>query len=40
MAGAVTIAAEMKPDQILLINLSGSGDKDVIVASELLGAES
>jgi tryptophan synthase beta chain len=36
---AVKLAAKMKPDQILVINLSGRGDKDVNVVAEKLGAK-
>ena len=31
------LAAEMRPDQIILINLSGRGDKDVQTVAELEG---
>ena len=34
---AINLAAKMKPDQILVINLSGRGDKDVNVVAEKLG---
>jgi len=34
---AIKLAAKMKPDQILVINLSGRGDKDVNVVAEKLG---
>ena len=34
---AVQLASKMKPDQILVINLSGRGDKDVNVVAEKLG---
>ena len=33
------IAADMKPDQTVLINLSGRGDKDMGTVFELLGDE-
>ena len=36
---AINLAAKMKPDQILVINLSGRGDKDVNVVAEKLGAK-
>jgi tryptophan synthase beta chain len=36
---AIKLAAKMKPDQILVINLSGRGDKDVNVVAEKLGAK-
>jgi len=32
VAGAVKLAPQMSPDQVLLVNLSGRGDKD---ASEI-----
>lgn len=35
---AINLAAKMKPDQVLVINLSGRGDKDVNVVAERLGA--
>jgi tryptophan synthase beta chain len=35
----VTLASRMKPDQILVINLSGRGDKDVNVVAEKLGVK-
>jgi len=31
------LAAEMRPDQIVLVNLSGRGDKDVHTVAELEG---
>jgi tryptophan synthase beta chain len=34
---AIKLAAKMKPEQILVINLSGRGDKDVNVVAEKLG---
>jgi tryptophan synthase beta chain len=33
------LAAEMRPDQTVLINLSGRGDKDVYSVAELEGIE-
>ena len=36
---AINLAARMKPDQILVINLSGRGDKDVNVVAGKLGAK-
>ena len=36
VAYAVTAAREMTPDQIVLVNLSGRGDKDVATVSEIL----
>jgi tryptophan synthase beta chain len=35
----VTLASRMSPDQILVINLSGRGDKDVNVVAEKLGVK-
>jgi tryptophan synthase beta chain len=29
----------MRPDQIILINLSGRGDKDIFSAAEAIGVE-
>jgi tryptophan synthase beta chain len=37
VAEVVRIAPEMKPDTLIVINLSGRGDKDVNQVSELLG---
>jgi len=37
IARAVRIAAEMDPDQTVVVNLSGRGDKDVRTAAEILG---
>ena len=36
---AISLASKMKPDQILVINLSGRGDKDVNVVAEQLGVK-
>ena len=36
VAHAIKVAPKMKPDQIILVNLSGRGDKDVAQAAELL----
>lgn len=36
---AINLATKMKPDQIIVINLSGRGDKDVNVVAEKLGAK-
>jgi len=36
---AVEAAKEMKKDGIVVINLSGRGDKDVFVVAEALGVE-
>lgn len=43
LAGALTISKQYSPEQIILINLSGRGDKDVATAAEyfqLIGEES
>ena len=37
VAGAVKLAAELGPGGILLINLSGRGDKDVETAAKWFG---
>ena len=39
VAHAIKIAPEMSPDQIMIVNLSGRGDKDVNTVAELLKAE-
>ena len=39
LAGAVEIAREMSPNQTLVLNLSGRGDKDVQEAERLLDAK-
>ena len=36
---AINLASKMKPDQIVVINLSGRGDKDVNVVAENLGVK-
>jgi tryptophan synthase beta chain len=36
---AIRLASKMRPDQILVINLSGRGDKDVNVVAERLGVK-
>lgn len=36
---AIRLASKMKPGQILVINLSGRGDKDVNVVAEQLGVK-
>ena len=36
IAGAVQLAAEMGPEAIILVNLSGRGDKDVQQAAEFI----
>ena len=40
VARAVKIAGEMKPNQIIIVNLSGRGDKDVATAARLLEKKS
>jgi tryptophan synthase beta chain len=37
LAGAMIIGRELGPDAILLINLSGRGDKDVQTAAQYFG---
>ena len=37
VAGAVKLAAELGPESIILINLSGRGDKDVETAARWFG---
>ena len=39
VAYAMKLAATMKPDQQLLVNLSGRGDKDIGTVADLSGAE-
>ena len=39
VAHAMKMAAEMRPDQHLLVNLSGRGDKDIGTVADLTGAE-
>src|SRR5262245_5718193 len=39
VAHAIKLAATMKPDQHLLVNLSGRGDKDIGTVADLSGAE-
>ena len=39
IAQAVRIAATLKPDRIVMINLSGRGDKDVAEAAQILGVK-
>jgi tryptophan synthase beta chain len=38
LAGALQAGPELGPDALLLVNLSGRGDKDVATASRWLGA--
>jgi tryptophan synthase beta chain len=37
LAGAMKVGKELGPDAILLINLSGRGDKDVQTAAQYFG---
>jgi tryptophan synthase beta chain len=37
VAEAVRLAPTMRPDQIILINLSGRGDKDIFTVADILG---
>ena len=39
IADAMRLAPTMRPDQIILINLSGRGDKDIFTVADLLGVE-
>ena len=39
VAGALREAATMKPDEVILINLSGRGDKDIFTIADALGDE-
>ena len=39
VAYAIKLAATMRPDQHLLVNLSGRGDKDIGTVADLTGAE-
>jgi len=39
LAGALEIGKELGPDAVLLINLSGRGDKDVQTAAEYFGIQ-
>jgi tryptophan synthase beta chain len=39
VAYAMTLAATMRPDQHLLVNLSGRGDKDIGTVADLSGAD-
>ena len=39
MAYAMKLAATMRADQHLLVNLSGRGDKDIGTVADLSGAE-
>jgi tryptophan synthase beta chain len=37
LAGALAVGRELGPDAVLLINLSGRGDKDVDIAARWFG---
>ncbi|HEU5087455.1 MAG TPA: tryptophan synthase subunit beta, partial [Roseiflexaceae bacterium] len=37
VAEAIKLAPTMRPDQTILVNLSGRGDKDIFTVAELLG---
>jgi tryptophan synthase beta chain len=37
LAGAIKLGKELGPDAVLLINLSGRGDKDVQTAAQYFG---
>ncbi|NJN16060.1 MAG: tryptophan synthase subunit beta [Oscillochloris sp.] len=37
VAEALAMAPKMRPDQIILVNMSGRGDKDIFTAAEALG---
>jgi len=39
LAGAIQVGNELGPDAILLINLSGRGDKDVETAAKYFGIQ-
>jgi tryptophan synthase beta chain len=39
VAEAIKLAPTMRPDQIMLINLSGRGDKDIFTVARVLGVE-
>ena len=39
LAGAIKVGKELGPDAILLINLSGRGDKDVQTAAKYFGID-
>lgn len=39
VAHAMRLAPEMRPDQILVVNLSGRGDKDVAAIARYQGVE-
>jgi tryptophan synthase beta chain len=39
IAEVIKLAPTMRPDQVILVNLSGRGDKDIFTAAEALGME-
>ncbi|MFO7167378.1 MAG: tryptophan synthase subunit beta [Chloroflexota bacterium] len=39
IAEAIKLAPTMRPDQLILVNLSGRGDKDIFTAADALGVE-
>jgi tryptophan synthase beta chain len=39
VAHAIKVAPEMSPDQIIIVNLSGRGDKDVNTVAEIIAKE-
>ncbi|MBS0317793.1 MAG: tryptophan synthase subunit beta, partial [Proteobacteria bacterium] len=39
LAHALKLAREMRPDQAILVNLSGRGDKDIGTVADLSGAD-
>jgi tryptophan synthase beta chain len=39
IAHAMKIAPKMRPDQIVIVNLSGRGDKDVHTVAKMMGME-
>jgi tryptophan synthase beta chain len=39
VAEALKVAPTMRPDQSILINLSGRGDKDIFTVAGVLGAD-
>ncbi|MDW8215438.1 MAG: pyridoxal-phosphate dependent enzyme, partial [Roseiflexaceae bacterium] len=39
VAEAIKLAPAMRPDQIILINLSGRGDKDIFTVANVLGVK-
>ena len=39
VAEAVKLAPTMRPDQLILVNLSGRGDKDIFTVAGILGFE-